>query len=168
MNVLKVIAIVALSASVAGAAPPEAKDNARAKIAAEMSSKGPSGLLDRNCKMLNGVPVWGGLRGNNPKAPTELAADGLTAKCEGGKVASVTIRSGYAGKLPKNTTWSMRWKDVKKTLKKADMKDRMMADKKAPGGPMVQLTAKNGQSTVTWTWADSKGKGACDNITFRK
>lgn len=163
------LALATTVATVADAAPGDDKANmGKGRIATEMSNKGPSGLLGRNCKMLNGVPVWGGLRANNPKAPSELVGTGIKAVCEGGKVSSVTITQGYPGKLPKNTSWNMKWKDVKKTLKKGGMKDRMIADKKAAGGPMVKLQAKGRGASVTWLWADSKGKTPCDRIVFEK
>lgn len=167
LTVLTLVLATTLAAGSAQAAPGK-KAMGKANIASEMSSKGPSGLLGRDCKMLSGVPVWGGLRANNPKAPSELSADGLKASCSGGKVDKVTISQGFNAKLPKGTSWDMRWKDVKKTLKKADLKSRMVADKKASGGPMVRLNAKGSGASVTWSWADAKGKSSCNKIVFEK
>ena len=169
-SLVAVIAVIGLSmaASTAPAAPPGLKANLASGQAEKLRSGGPSALLGRQCASLDGIPVWGGIKAvGAKKAPTELKAQGLNAKCSGGVVSVVTIQDGYPGKLPKGTSWGMRWKDVYKTLKKQDLKDRTNKDKKASGGPAVVLMAKGRGASVTWKWADPKGKGNVDRIIFK-
>jgi len=167
-TILLALALPFAMTSTAQAAPPGKMAQLKGQIATQLSNQGPSGLLGRDCAKLNGIPVWGGLRANNPKVPSSVTATGVEATCEGGKVTKVVITRQYPGKLPKGTAWSMKWKEVYKTLKKAGLKDRLVKDKKSPNGPYVKLRSKGSGASVVWRWSDRKGKTPCDRITFAK
>lgn len=151
--------------SVPAVAAPAGAEGPRERIAEQLQRKGVGDLVNRRCDNLSMVPVWGGIRpvGKNNKA--ELKAPGMKIDCTGGQVDRVVLKRQFKGDLPKGTTFGMRQKDVWKLLKKGGMKDRSVKGKDADGA-FVTLTGK--RSSVTWRWADAKGKGAVDRVLIKK
>ncbi|MFK7929681.1 MAG: hypothetical protein AB8H79_15925 [Myxococcota bacterium] len=154
-----------LTLSTVAVAAPAGSTGPKQRVARQLEDKGVSDLLNRRCDNLAMVPAWGGIRpvgkGNN----SELKGAGLSIKCTGGQVRTAVVRPKFKGDLPKFTTFEMRQKDVWKVMKNEGMKDRSEKGKDAKGA-FVKLTGKT--ATITWRWADAKGKGNVDRVVMQK
>jgi hypothetical protein len=133
----------------------QANDAIAARITQELNEKGPLGYIGQICDRLNGVPVWGGVRSAQQTNARELTGSGVKLNCgSDGRVANGELKSGFQGPLPQGTAFTMRQKDVWKTLKKKGLKKEIEKGK-ADGGRFVRLNRK---TPVTWKWSDPKGK----------
>lgn len=125
------------------------------RIMTELNQNGPLGYIGMLCDRLNGVPIWGGVSSPKKRNVRELTGSGVKLTCGAdGRVERGELKAGFQGPLPSGTAFTMRQKDVWKTLKKRDLK-KQSSKGKMDGGRFVRLNRK---TPVTWKWADKKGK----------
>lgn len=147
-----------LTALMIGLAVPAMAQDRQANIAATitktLNDNGPLGYIGLRCSNLNGVPVWGGVRGTGDQ-PRELTGSGVKLNCgTNGLVERGELKAGFQGPLPQATTFQMRQKDVWKHLRKRGLKKEITKGK-TENGRFVRL---NRRTAVTWRWDDKRGR----------